>query len=273
MTLITKRERGRGEHDATRRAASPPCFAEDDSPEAHVEGHAGGRRRPLPRGRRRDLRARGARPRARARSRAAPASTRRAGASQPHARGRPLRAPRRARGRRHRRRGRARAARPRPAAHPNIRILEHHTAIDLIMLSRFGGPDHVRRRLRARRASAGAAEQSHVVETYLARATVLATGGAGKVYLYTTNPDVATGDGVAMAYRAGRRDREHGVLPVPPHLPLPPARRARFLISEALRGEGAILRLARRDGVHGATTTRARSSRRATSWPARSTSR
>ncbi len=106
-----------------------------------------------------------------------------------------------------------RALLARAAEHANIRILEWHMGIDLIMLSKFGGPDQC----------AGAYmldEKSGKVETVLARATVLATGGAGKVYLYTTNPDVATGDGVAMAYRAGRRGREHGILPIPSDLPV-----------------------------------------------------
>jgi L-aspartate oxidase len=125
------------------------------------------------------------------------------------------------------------------AAHPNIRIVEHQTAIDLIVLSRFGGPDQC----------AGAYvldESAREVQTYLARATVVASGGAGKVYLYTTNPDVATGDGVAMAYRAGAEVANmefYQFHPTSLYHPEAP----RFLISEALRGEGAILRL--RDGT------------------------
>src|SRR5215471_16136197 len=79
-----------------------------------------------------------------------------------------------------------------------IRVLDHHMAVDLLSMAKYGGPD----------ACFGAYifdKKSGAVETVVARATVLASGGAGKVYLYTTNPDVATGDGVAMAYRAGAR--------------------------------------------------------------------
>ena len=84
--------------------------------------------------------------------------------------------------------------------HPNIRVLDEHMAIDLITLAKYGGPE----------VCAGAYVldvQKGEVLTVLARATVLATGGAGKVYLYTTNPDVATGDGLAMAFRAGAEVR------------------------------------------------------------------
>jgi L-aspartate oxidase len=81
-------------------------------------------------------------------------------------------------------------------ASPRVRILEHHCAVDLITLAKYGGPEEC----------AGAyvldEDSGHVV-TVLSRAVILASGGAGKVYLYTTNPDVASGDGVAMAYRAG----------------------------------------------------------------------
>ena len=87
-------------------------------------------------------------------------------------------------------------------------------------------------------------EKTGEVETIRTDRLVLATGGCGKVYLYTTNPDIATGDGVAMAWRAGARDREHGVHPVPSHLPFSSEAKS-FLISEAVRGEGGILRNSR----------------------------
>ncbi len=122
-------------------------------------------------------------------------------------------------------------------AHPNIRVLEHHMAIDLITLSRFGGPDACVGAYVLDETTPGAK-----VETYLARATILATGGAGKVYLYTTNPDVATGDGVAMAYRAGAEIGNMEFYQFHPTALFHPQAR-RFLITEAVRGEGGILRL------------------------------
>jgi L-aspartate oxidase len=118
---------------------------------------------------------------------------------------------------------------------PNVRVLEHHTAIDLLMLSRSGEPD----------LCAGVYvldEANGTVETFLARSTVLATGGAGKVYLYTSNPDVATGDGVAMAYRAGAEIANMEFYQFHPTCLFHPRAKS-FLVSEALRGEGAVLRL------------------------------
>jgi L-aspartate oxidase len=128
--------------------------------------------------------------------------------------------------------------------HPNIRVLEHHMAIDLLELSRYGGPHQV----------AGAyvldttpeSPDAGKVHAISARATVLATGGAGKVYLYTTNPDVATGDGVAMAYRAGALIANMEFFQFHPTSLFHPQAKS-FLISEALRGEGGILRLANGD--------------------------
>ncbi len=132
-----------------------------------------------------------------------------------------------------------RALLERAKAHPHIRFLEHHTAIDLIMLSRFGGPDVCAGAyVLAPGASPGAPPH---VETFLARQTVLATGGAGKVYLYTSNPDVATGDGVAMAYRAGAEIANLEFYQFHPTCLFHPQAKS-FLITEALRGEGAILR-------------------------------
>ena len=116
-----------------------------------------------------------------------------------------------------------------------VQFLEEHTAIDLITMSNFGGPDRC----------VGAYVLDNAagrVETVLARATVLATGGAGKVYLYTTNPDVATGDGVAMAHRAGAEIANMEFYQFHPTCLYHPQAK-NFLISEALRGEGATLRL------------------------------
>ncbi len=129
-----------------------------------------------------------------------------------------------------------RALLERVAAHPHIRVLEHHMAVDLITLERFGGPE----------VCAGAYvldEPTGHIHTVLAHATILATGGAGKVYLYTTNPDVATGDGVAMAYRAGAEIANMEFYQFHPTCLFHPQAK-NFLVSEALRGEGAKLRLA-----------------------------
>ena len=116
---------------------------------------------------------------------------------------------------------------------PSIRILEWHMGVDLITMSKFGGPDQC----------VGAYildEKAGVVQTILARATVLATGGAGKVYVYTSNPDVASGDGVAMAYRAGAEIANMEFYQFHPTVLYEPKAKG-FLLSEALRGEGAVL--------------------------------
>ena len=122
---------------------------------------------------------------------------------------------------------------------PRVRILEDHCAIDLITLSKYGGPE----------VCSGAYaldEESGQVVTILARAVVLASGGAGKVYLYTTNPDVASGDGVAMAYRAGAEIANMEFYQFHPTCLFHPQAK-RFLLTEAMRGEGAVLR--RLDGT------------------------
>jgi L-aspartate oxidase len=121
--------------------------------------------------------------------------------------------------------------------HPNIRMLERWMAVDLIT-SR-----HLKRDEQTRCYGVYALDiDNQRVETLAASAVILATGGAGKVYRYTTNPDTSTGDGIAMAWRAGCRVGNMEFIQFHPTCLYHPQERS-FLISEALRGEGGHLLL------------------------------
>lgn len=123
-------------------------------------------------------------------------------------------------------------------AHPNISLFPYHIGIDLITSNKQGQQS-------PNRALGCYVLDIHndEVKTLLAPVTVLATGGAGKVYLYTSNPDVSTGDGIAMGWRAGCRVANMEFVQFHPTCLFHPKAKS-FLISEALRGEGATLKLA-----------------------------
>lgn len=129
-------------------------------------------------------------------------------------------------------------------AHRNITLLEHHSAVELITSRILSAGDGAAPSGEPARCLGAYVydEVRDIVHTVLAGHVVLATGGAGKVYLHTSNPDTSTGDGIAMAWRAGCRVANMEFMQFHPTCMYHPKAKS-FLISEAVRGEGGVLKL------------------------------
>jgi len=124
---------------------------------------------------------------------------------------------------------------------PNIKILSHYFAIDLITEHHFNSEAHIQGKSNCYGIYALNLENGAIIKIF-SRITLLATGGGGQVYKNTTNPLVATGDGIAMAYRAGAEIKNMEFVQFHPTLLYNPRSSTPFLISEAVRGFGAILK-------------------------------
>lgn len=126
--------------------------------------------------------------------------------------------------------------------HPNIEVLEHHFAIEILTQHHLGQEVTHRTHNKECYGAYILNEETGEIDTYLSKITMMATGGIGQVYQTTTNPPVATGDGVAMVYRAKGAVKDMEFVQFHPTALYNPGERPNFLITEAMRGYGGILR-------------------------------
>jgi L-aspartate oxidase len=126
--------------------------------------------------------------------------------------------------------------------HPNITVLDHHFAIDIITQHHLGVEVNSKTKGIECYGAYVLNTKSYKIETVLAKITVMATGGAGHVYATTTNPKIATGDGIAMVYRAKGHVKDMEFVQFHPTSLYNPVEHPSFLITEAIRGFGAVLK-------------------------------